>query len=357
LASPSVRLTNLLPKIVIVLCYVRSVGKAIQKQRCRNANGAGEMGMAHAERILLIKHGALGDLVQGFDAFAAMRAGKPDAHIALLTSPPFAGFAHMMPWFDEILVDPRAAFVNVGAVFRVRQMLRSNWDAIVDLQCSRRTAHYHLFLAPPATRWFGTAQGASDPYPDFAGINNNKRMLIAAEMAGGSPLTPDSVDFSWLKSSGVKDAKAKARTKQAVLIPGCSVAKPQKKWPVAHFALLANKLDQQGYEVSIAGTNTDRGTADTLLENAPFCIDMVGKTDLPALARLLSGASIVVGNDTGPVFLAARLGTPTIMIMGPETDPEMSAPTGSHNSWLRADPIEAVSTEAILDAAKAFDAP
>ena len=42
-------------------------------------------------KILVIKHGALGDLVQGFDAYAGLRAGHPDAHIALLTSPPFSG--------------------------------------------------------------------------------------------------------------------------------------------------------------------------------------------------------------------------------------------------------------------------
>ncbi|MGB1177413.1 MAG: glycosyltransferase family 9 protein, partial [Candidatus Puniceispirillaceae bacterium] len=59
-------------------------------------------------RILVIKHGALGDLVQGFDAFAGLRAGRQDAHITLLTSPAFVELARRMPWFDEAVEDPRA---------------------------------------------------------------------------------------------------------------------------------------------------------------------------------------------------------------------------------------------------------
>ena len=48
--------------------------------------------MPERKQILVIKHGALGDVVQGFDAYASLRAGLPDAHIAVLTSPAFAGF-------------------------------------------------------------------------------------------------------------------------------------------------------------------------------------------------------------------------------------------------------------------------
>ena len=47
---------------------------------------------------------------------------------------------------------------------------------IVDLQCSRRTSRYHRFLTPSGTRWLGTSSGASDPYPDFTGVNNVERM-------------------------------------------------------------------------------------------------------------------------------------------------------------------------------------
>ena len=77
-------------------------------------------------------------------------------------------------------------------------------------------------------------------------------------------------------------------------------------------------------------------------------IDLCGKTNLSELGRLLCGASYVLGNDTGPVFLAAKTGAPTLMMMGPDTDPAMSAPTGRAASWLRATPISGITVTAAL---------
>ena len=57
------------------------------------------------DKILVIKHGALGDIVQGLDAFASLRAGNPEAYITLMTSPGFVSLAEMMPWFDDVITD------------------------------------------------------------------------------------------------------------------------------------------------------------------------------------------------------------------------------------------------------------
>lgn len=64
--------------------------------------------MTTGRKILVIKHGALGDIVQALDGFASLRAGHKDDHLAVLTSPGFAGLLSMMPYFDEVLVDHRA---------------------------------------------------------------------------------------------------------------------------------------------------------------------------------------------------------------------------------------------------------
>ena len=59
--------------------------------------GQGVTQGAALKRVLVIKHGALGDMVQGFDALAGLRAGLPDTHLALLTTPPFLNLAGRMP--------------------------------------------------------------------------------------------------------------------------------------------------------------------------------------------------------------------------------------------------------------------
>ncbi len=302
--------------------------------------------MAERKQILVIKHGALGDVVQGFDAYASLRAGLPNAHIAVLTTPAFAGFMQMMPWFDEVLIDPRPSLLDVPATLRVWSLLRRGWDAIIDLQCSGRTASYHKFFVPQGGRWFGTAKGASDPYPDFTSVNNHYRMLTAVKMAGGRALSPEAVSLDWLD-----DGSAVTMAGAAVLIPGCSLAKPRKRWPVDRFAELARKLHASEQAVVIVGTDADRPVADALAAAVPQCHDLVGQTDLVGLARLLRSADLVVGNDTGPLFLAARLGARSIMVMGPDTDPAMSAPTGNCCSWLKADPIARISARQVLKTA------
>ena len=58
----------------------------------------------------------------------------------------------------------------------------------------------------------------------------------------------------------------------------------------------------------------------------------------------------MVGNDTGPMFLAAQTGVPSLMIMGPDTDPTMSAPKGAKAKWLQGAPISEVSAAAAIGA-------
>ncbi|MEC8538514.1 MAG: glycosyltransferase family 9 protein [Pseudomonadota bacterium] len=299
--------------------------------------------MVTAPRILVIKHGALGDMVQGFDSFAGLRAGRPEARITLLTSPPFSGLMRMTPWFDEVVEDRRRPVFDVPQLLRIRTLLHQEWEMIVDLQCSRRTSRYHRFLTPSGTRWLGTSSGASDPYPDFTGVNNVERMKVAAKMAGGAGSVTAQLD--WLAS-----AKASISKQAVVLVPGCSPAKPSKRWPAAHFAAVARELMASGRDVAIVGTAADRDAADLVIAEAPGCTDMVGKTDLASLTTLFASAHAVIGNDTGPVFLAAKTGVPTLMVMGQDTDPDMSAPTGAKAGWVRQDRIENVAPQAVLDA-------
>lgn len=298
--------------------------------------------------MLVIKHGALGDIVQGLDAFASLRQRLPSAHLALLTSPPFAGLARLMPWFDEVVVDPRAHALNLVQLVRIRSILRRQWDVILDLQCSRRTARYLSLSDRGSSRWFGTAPGASDPYPDFAGVNNADRMKTAVQMVS-APVDEkkfQAADLDWLKDNATGiDLPDRA----FVLVPGCSPAKPSKRWPPELFAALAQLATSAGYSPVMVGTKADRAAGDAVLKDAPNCVDMIGRTSLPQLAGLFANAHMVVGNDTGPVFLAAKVGVPTLMVMGPDTDPESSAPQGVRAGWIKATSIDKVRPENVME--------
>jgi ADP-heptose:LPS heptosyltransferase len=100
----------------------------------------------------------------------------------------------------------------------------------------------------------------------------------------------------------------------------------------------------------LVGTADDRDAVNAVLAASPDAIDLCGKTNLAGLARLLGGAAFVIGNDTGPMFLAARTGVPSLMVMGPDTDPTMSAPKGAAASWLQGTPISEISAAAAIGA-------
>jgi ADP-heptose:LPS heptosyltransferase len=110
-------------------------------------------------------------------------------------------------------------------------------------------------------------------------------------------------------------------------------------------------LLDRGITPVLAGTNIDRAAGDDLLASVvrpEEIVDLIGKTSLTGLAGLLRSAHVVIGNDTGPVFLSARLGTPTMMVMSSHTDPTMSAPYGPKARWIRHDNLADLPAEEVM---------
>ena len=114
-----------------------------------------------ARRVLVIKLGALGDVVLAFGPFAAVRAHHPGAHVALLTTAPFAGLARASPWFDAVHVDAKPAWWDLPGLRRLAALLRG-FDLVYDLQTSARSSRYFRLAGRP--RWSGIARGASHPH-------------------------------------------------------------------------------------------------------------------------------------------------------------------------------------------------
>ena len=101
-----------------------------------------------------------------------------------------------------------------------------------------------------------------------------------------------------------------------------------KEWPQERFLEVARTLGAEGFRPVFVGSDAPRERErSSAMAQAGGGLDLAGQTDLPTFAALLESADLFVGNDSGPMHLAAALGTPTVGIFG-STSPEWTGPRG-----------------------------
>jgi heptosyltransferase II len=114
------------------------------------------------------------------------------------------------------------------------------------------------------------------------------------------------------------------------LFPGSNAV--SRRWDRERFAGVAQGLAELGARVLVFGS---AGEADlTRLVAGTTALDLGGRTDLPILAAALSSCDILVTNDSGPMHLAAAVGTRTLVVSGP-ADTKETAPGGTDHVYLQ----------------------
>lgn len=297
------------------------------------------------QKILIIRLGALGDIFLCMKPFQDIRATFPGAHITLMTTPPFVNLAKTMPWFDAVLPDVRPKFWQIGAWRELyKNIKQGGFTHVFDLQNKPRTALYFR-LFPKNTFWSGTAKGCSHPRPPIVEkMHRQDEMLLQLKSAGVAD--SGALNLDWLAQDV---AGLSLPEKYAVLVPGCSPHLLHKRWPPEHYAQLAAHFKAKGLAVMVVGTKADADSVAALKSHAPFIVDLCGQTTLHQLASLYRGAACVVGNDTGPTFLSAMVGAPTLTLMSHHTDPVLSGPRGPRCAWLKRETIDAISMQEVID--------
>ncbi len=318
--------------------------------------------------MLVIKLGALGDVVLAFGPFAAIRAQHPDAEITLLTTPPFVELAAAAPWFDRVVVDTRPPPWNLAALLRLRGALRG-FDRVYDLQTSSRSGWYFRLAGRP--EWSGIAAGCSLPHANPARdrMHTVERQREQLQMAGVTQFPAPELD--WLRTfrhsskpspsgrgqgEGLPQAAPTQRWEDplpegageeyAVLVPGAAAHRPRKRWPAERFGELSHIIAARGQTPVIVGGHEAATYAAVIRVACPTAIDLTGRTSLLQLGSLLARASVAVGNDTGPTHLAAALGIPTLALFSDDSNPALTAPRGRVTVLAAADladlPVERV---------------
>jgi lipopolysaccharide heptosyltransferase II len=111
-----------------------------------------------------------------------------------------------------------------------------------------------------------------------------------------------------------------------------------KRWPIPYWVKLIDQLIREdGANVTLTGASGDLPLIKAIQQRAhEQPINLAGKTSLVQLAAILKRADLVITGDSGPMHIAAAVGTPLIAIHGP-TDPAMSGPISPKATVLRSD--------------------
>jgi ADP-heptose:LPS heptosyltransferase len=298
------------------------------------------------DKILVIKLGALGDFVQALAAMQHIREAHPKARITLLTTPEFEGLARASPYFNDVETDGRPeGFGDLAAM--IRRTRRSHFDRVYDLQTSSRSNLYFYLLQPFAPPWSGTAFGCSMPHRnrERGKMHTLERQADQLKDAGIWPDAPTRsgsappADLSWIlrKGPATRHASASAGRPYALLVPGSSEHRPEKRWPVEHFGELGERLRKRGLEILILGGMQESALARAIQRKVQ-ARDLTGRTDFAQIALLAARATVAVGNDTGPMHLIAAAGAPTLVLFSSASEPTLCGPRG-HVAVLQADKL------------------
>lgn len=273
-------------------------------------------------RVLVIRLSALGDVLFALETVAALKDARPDLRIDFLVEDRFAALLQDHPDLERVLVYPRRRKLAIlGSLLRLR---RTRYDAVLDLHGIGKSALHVAFarsprklgFAPPAARegahrCYHRAVPLPEPLPHRA---EQGRALLAA-LGLPDQLRPPRLGTVLADP----DPLAELPRPRVVLHPGTSAFAAFKRWPVERFAQLAARLCDRGIGVAVGFGPGERELAATVLAAAPAARPLDGTAlGLRAFAGALQTADLVVAADTGPLHLAAAVGTPVVALFGPK---------------------------------------
>lgn len=306
---------------------------------------------ASGQRILVIKLGALGDFVLATGPFAAIRNAHSQARITLLTTAPFADLAARSPYFDDVWVDERPGKFDIAGILRLRRKLRGGrFSRVYDLQTSDRSGlYFRLFPAFAKPEWSGIAAGCSHPHanPDRDRLHTIERQAEQLA-AAGIPSTPPP-DLSWAEGEIGRFDLPAPPGRFALLIPGAAPHRPAKRWPAANFMKIAGVLAARGVRPVVVGGPNDIALAQEIARGAGG-LSLAGATSLGDLAALSRKAAGAIGNDTGPMHVAAICGCPALVLFSSDSDPALTAPRGPSVTVLQRPDLAELSVATVAEA-------
>ena len=302
------------------------------------------------ERILLLRLERIGDLVMVLAAIADVRAAAPAAEITLVVGAWNEALARSIPGISHVETLDAAWLARGGGGLPVAALVTRAWrwrqrrfDLAINFEPDIRS---NLMLAASGARWTaGYRSGGGGPLLDQAldyrpseHTTDNAQRLVATVLPGESRATRAALlvvpSPHRLQAETVLGSKSGPYV--AIHVPG---GRQVKQWDPQRFAAVARALiEQRGANIVLTGSPDDRDLIATVRQALPpeRTIDLSSGLDLLTVAAVLARCDLMITGDTGPMHLAAAVGTPIVAVFGP-SDPTRYAPRGPLDRVIRVD--------------------
>jgi ADP-heptose:LPS heptosyltransferase len=315
------------------------------QRRIRRRNEQGE-----PRRVLLIKFWGIGSLQLLTPAVQALRERHPGARLELLTLAENGDFATGLGVFDEVLrLDVRCtSWLQVfGRIFRLLLELRDrSFDLVYDFEFFTRFSAVVAFLAgaprsagfATASVWRGRLHTTDVPFNRYWHVARNFRALAGGE--DGTELSPEALRPFNPTPGDLTHVEQLLGVGPACVVFNVNAGRLslERRWPSENFIALGKRLlAETDRRLVLVGAPSEReyvaAVAAGIGANNERVVDLSGQLSIGQLAALLESAALVLTNDSGPMHVAAALGTPTLGLFGPET-PQMYSPLGARATAL-----------------------
>ena len=313
-------------------------------------------------RILVVKLATIGDLLLATPALRALRASYPQATIDLLVTPSSAGVLDGWDVINRVIVldkyvfdQPKQLITKPTNLLKLRPLLHElrsgHYDAVLLMHHLTlffgRRKHQALMLATGAKYLVGLDNGhgwflnVRVPDQGFGAMHEAEYGLAVAVAVGGKtdetwptmPLTAEHRQQARQLVFGDTPAEQIARPIIA-MHPGSGGYSTARRWSPERFAQLADTLyhDVGGQLLLVGGPEEAELHAHILgmLRSGVPARSLAGKGKIQITAAALELADLFIGNDAGPMHLAAAVGTPTVAIFGLSNSDAWGPYTGNH---------------------------
>ena len=311
-------------------------------------------------KILIVKLSAIGDVIHILPALNAVRKQYPDAHITWLVEEAAYSVIQGHKALDRIIVSKRKTWLK-GLVRRsclknireacgfIKDLRDTRYDLILDFQALLKSGV--LIGLARGGRKIGFDKGMEHQEHSYIFLNERvppvdmevhaltRGMMLLEAIGISSNDVEYNIYISDQDRKKAEDLLQQHKKKEYKLLAAINpVAKWETKlWDNAKFAKLADRLIKQyNAKVFFTGSAEDRELIlDIISRMKCKAYNLAGMTSLKILAALYEKASIVVSTDTGPMHLAAAVGTPVVALFGP-TAPWRTGPFGDGHQIVRA---------------------